>query len=180
MLKIFKSLFKKNKKEADINLNTENDNVEASIIENEKEIKESEKEAKESVEVAEIKEVAIEEKSLTENEILFLKEIDGKKVNSRLSKKTEEIVSDAYELRKILYNEGYLRIPTEYERMESLTVAELKDILKQNSLKVSGKKSELIQRITENLSEKELDKILKGKIYTLTDKGLEAVNQLSI
>lgn len=180
MFKIFKSLFKKNKKEADINLNIENDNIEVSKIESKEEVKESKKEVEETMKVTEIKEVTIEEKSLTENEILFLKELDGKKVNSRLSKKTEEIVEDAYELRKVLYNEGYLRILTEYERMESLTVIELKDILKQNSLKVSGKKSELIQRITENLSEKELDKILKGKIYTLTDKGLEIVNKLSL
>lgn len=47
-------------------------------------------------------------------------------------------------------------------------------------MKVSGKKSELIQRISENLSEKELEKILKGKIYALTDKGLDAINKLSL
>lgn len=32
LFKIFKSLFKKNKKEADINLNTESNNIEASIV----------------------------------------------------------------------------------------------------------------------------------------------------
>lgn len=175
MFKIFKSLFKKNKKETEIE-------IEIDVKENNETNKTNEKNFEALILEPEekVEEPVVTEKSLTESEILFLKEMDGKKVNSRLSKKTEEIVADAYELRKILCSEGYLRIPSEYERIENLTVVELKDILKQNSMKVSGKKSELIQRISENLSEKELEKVLKGKIYILTDKGLDTISKLSV
>lgn len=118
--------------------------------------------------------------TLTENEIIFLKEMEGKKVNAKLSKKTEEIVSNAYELRKSLCQEGYLRVQSTYEKLENLKVVELKEILKQNSLKVSGKKSELISRILECLPEKEVEKLSKGRQYILTEKGIKTINSLTI
>lgn len=74
---------------------------------------------------------------------------------------------------KLLEN-GYLKIGSAADNLNYLIMPELKDILKQNGLAVSGKKAELIARINENVPKDVLvSKIGKHKAhYILTDKGM--------
>ncbi len=73
-------------------------------------------------------------------------------------------------IEKLLKN-NFLRHSTPYESLNSLKVNELKIILKNNSLKVSGKKSELINRIKENISEQSIIEYIKEPSLIITDRG---------
>ena len=56
-------------------------------------------------------------------------------------------------------------------------VTEIKTVLKEHGLKVSGKKDELIERLGENLSEEELKQIFPKKVLSVTDKGLKFIEK---
>ena len=58
-------------------------------------------------------------------------------------------------------------------------VSDLKEILKEHNLKVSGKKDELIERLGENLTDDELKKYFKSKTYQISDKGLDFLSKTS-
>ena len=66
----------------------------------------------------------------------YLKEIAGYRIESILNAAKEK---------------GYLRNPTPKELLSSILVPDLKTILRENNLKVSGRKKELIARILENV-----------------------------
>lgn len=53
------------------------------------------------------------------------------------------------------------------------TVEELKEILRENNLKVSGKKQELVDRILNELSEKQLNSIKLIEVYKINDTAKE-------
>jgi len=78
------------------------------------------------------------------------------------------------EFTKKLVKGGYLESPSSSSISLDLscTVPELKKFLKENSLTVSGKKSELVDRLL-TIGEKKLGSIIKGipKSYILTQKG---------
>ena len=76
-------------------------------------------------------------------------------------------------IEKFLCN-GYLRVSTHKEALSGLTVAELKTILKENGLKQSGKKDELLNRIQETLTENDIKKYVSDNnlVFMLTDKGI--------
>lgn len=69
-------------------------------------------------------------------------------------------------------NWGFLRLTNNKEKLEKSSVSDLKKCLKATSEKVSGSKSELIQRILENCSEEIINKYF-ASYYTLTEKGQE-------
>ena len=71
---------------------------------------------------------------------------------------------------------GYLRVSTHTEALHSLTVTELKTILKENGLKQSGKKDDLLNRIQEVLTEDDIKKYVSDNnlVFILTDKGIAA------
>ena len=60
------------------------------------------------------------------------------------------------------------------------TVPELKSILTEKGLKVSGKKDELIQRLMENLSSQELHKLFPVGVYEITSAGERALDEYAI
>ncbi len=67
---------------------------------------------------------------------------------------------------------GLLKIATYDDKLQCSTVVELKKILKDNSLKVSGTKDELLLRIKENIPYEEYIKHLPTEDYLVrTDKG---------
>lgn len=57
------------------------------------------------------------------------------------------------------------------------TVKDLKKLLKKHDLMVSGTKAELIERLGENLSEEELKQAFPKKVFSVTEKGLEFIEE---
>ena len=60
------------------------------------------------------------------------------------------------------------------------TVPELKSILSERNLKISGRKTELIQRIIENIPENELNELFPVSVYEITPAGEQAAEPYSI
>ncbi len=76
-----------------------------------------------------------------------------------------------------LVKEGYAKIDTVKDSLEHSTIAALKKILKDK--KISGlskmKKEDVHKSIKENISEKELTSLIEIRGYSLTEKGIEAL-----
>ena len=73
--------------------------------------------------------------------------------------------------------EGYLFLASPAETLEKLPVEKLKMILKATGLKVSGKKSELTDRIRNGIDAQTLDSFFadEERVYALTEKGKQTV-----
>ncbi|MFL2071585.1 SAP domain-containing protein [Marinilactibacillus psychrotolerans] len=76
-----------------------------------------------------------------------------------------------------LKNRGFLQIGSLRLAIEKETAAVLKDILKDNGLKVSGKKAELVQRLINEVSEEKLNAIFTNRTYDLTNAGKEVLKK---
>lgn len=117
----------------------------------------------------------VDNSPLTSVEKSFLKYMDGKDVVNPYIPGywTYEYNINYKKLLTIFLVKEYLKISSAYETLKFLTVEELKDILRENNLKVSGKKNELINRIRENLESSVLEECLsKSSLkYILTPLG---------
>ena len=60
---------------------------------------------------------------------------------------------------------------------QSATVSDIKNVLKEHDLKVSGKKDDLIERLGQNLSEEALKEAFPQKVLAVSDKGLEFIEK---
>lgn len=80
-------------------------------------------------------------------------------------------INNPQNFHKKMIAENYLELATKEETINTLTVSELKQILKSNALPVSGKKEILINRIKENIDLENLTFNDQQKRYTLSDKG---------
>lgn len=60
---------------------------------------------------------------------------------------------------------------------KSATVKDLKKLLKEHDLMVSGTKDELIERLGENLTEEELKEVFPKKVFAVSEKGLEFIEE---
>lgn len=76
-----------------------------------------------------------------------------------------------------LKDRGFLQIGSLRSAIEKETAAVLKDVLKDNGLKVSGKKAELVQRLLDEVSEEKLNTIFTKRTYDLTDAGNEILKK---
>lgn len=77
---------------------------------------------------------------------------------------------------KKMIDQEYLCETNNYEKLNFLKVIELKEILKSKKLKISGKKDELIDRISSNFKENELRYYVgEDTAYKLTEKGSSLV-----
>jgi len=100
------------------------------------------------------------------------------------SKKFSDKTAKHYEttpgkLKKQAVEDAFIEPASPLAAAREFKVSELKEILKQYDLKVSGKKDELIERLGENLSDDELKKHFKSKNYQISEKGLEFLNKNS-
>lgn len=78
--------------------------------------------------------------------------------------------------KEMLITKGFLEFASPSESLSALRVSELKEILRNYSLKLSGKKSELICRIKNNLDEKDYKKH-NIKILKVTSSGLDLLSK---
>ena len=81
---------------------------------------------------------------------------------------------------KRLLHGGYLDIGDIVESINLKKVPELKAILADKELKVSGNKPELVQRLINNLDPDELNVLFPVSVYHITEKGDAALEPYSI
>lgn len=72
---------------------------------------------------------------------------------------------------------GYLQKGSLETVLQIYKVTDLKKILRENNLKLSGKKTELISRILSEVNIEKLNPYLNDNIYELTQKGLDYINK---
>lgn len=70
-----------------------------------------------------------------------------------------------------LIKQGYLEYASALESISTLKVSELKEILRDNDLKLSGNKSLLVDRIKNNFSEEMIKKYINNLSLKTTEKG---------
>jgi hypothetical protein len=86
-------------------------------------------------------------------------------------------VRDVQSLLNSLVNRGFLEIGDLRAVLSQQTTAAIKDILKSRDLKTTGKKADLVQRILDNVSEAELDRLYPRRTYVLTEIGKTALTE---
>lgn len=79
-----------------------------------------------------------------------------------------------------LLSKGYLQRGNISKSISQKTVPELKIILNEKGLKVSGKKAELIQRLIENIPQNELEELFPIGVYQITETGKLAQEPYSL
>lgn len=72
---------------------------------------------------------------------------------------------------KTLESTGFIKCASPLEIVSTLKVGELKKILADNNLSTAGKKSDFIDRIEQNLSDKDVAPYIHGNKYILTELG---------
>lgn len=108
--------------------------------------------------------------------VLYLEEIkkNPKKLLSQKIANKYNVDLDKLEQQGI--SDGFIEMETPLMVAENFKITDIKKILKEHNLKVSGKKDELIERLGENLSQDELNNHFKCEKYLITDEGLEFLN----
>ncbi|ARI78228.1 SAP domain-containing protein [Halobacillus mangrovi] len=128
-----------------------------------------------------IKEVSTEKLSngLFPGEVILIDWISGKPQNVRIPRFFYERYGvNAEESLKKLVKEGYLTEGTPFDSLVSLTIPELKELLRTKQLKVGGKKAELISRIREHFTEEEVKSLVgDNPVLTIAPKGEATLNE---
>lgn len=121
---------------------------------------------------------------------ISLSYLDAKALNFWDGKRTDFKVPDYYSnsafgrnvtpaLTRLL-NKGYLDMGDTRKRISLKQIPELKAVLSEHNLKISGRKAELIQRLIDNLPSEKLNAIFPVNVYEITDKGLAVLEAYSI
>ena len=108
--------------------------------------------------------------------VLYLEEIRKNPKKGLTDKIAKKYVTDLDKLNKQALDDGFIELESPLSVANSLKLTDIKKVLKEHNLKVSGKKDELIERLGENLSEDELKNHFKSENHIITDKGLEFLN----
>lgn len=109
-------------------------------------------------------------------ELAFLKYLPGKNPATIAGYWTHNVNIKINKLLKDLISHGYIEYKANPEK--SLRVADLKSLLAKKGQKVSGKKSELIERFLASYSDTEIEQMDIPKSFALTEKGLETVKDI--
>lgn len=86
-------------------------------------------------------------------------------------------IDDPQQILNMLLDRGFVRIATAKESIEILKVPELKQILEEAGITPKGKKSDLIQKICECVSEEDLCRKIPIRKYVLTELGNEEIKE---
>lgn len=82
-------------------------------------------------------------------------------------------IEDVNKVLESLLNRGFIKVASIENAMYKATVVELKDILRENELKVSGKKEILINRLLDEVDKEKLNNIFNRRTYEITELGEE-------
>jgi DNA-binding PadR family transcriptional regulator len=111
-------------------------------------------------------------------EAIFLERTNGHEVGEGFQGFYEyRYNTDPQKLLKSCIDKDLIEVAGVEKNMRFVKVADLKELLRLKSLKVSGKKEELINRLIENVSRNELEKHFSKKYYALTEKGSKYVSE---
>ena len=105
--------------------------------------------------------------------VLYLDSFDKNPSKKSVDKLARNYDTTHNKLKKQALEDGFIEPAPAICEARKTKVSDLKEILKEHNLKVSGKKDELIERLDENLSEDELKKYFKSKNYQLSPEGAE-------
>ena len=105
--------------------------------------------------------------------VLYLDEFRKNPTKKFSDKLAKHYRTTPNKLKKQALEDEFIERAPAISEAKSFKVTELKEILKKNNLKVSGKKDELINRLDENLTEDELKKYFKAKNYQISEPGSE-------
>lgn len=109
-------------------------------------------------------------------EVIFLERMDGHKVGSAFQGYYEyRYDTNPKKLLKICMDKKLIEVSGIEHNIKNVKVTELKEVLRDKFLKVSGKKDELIARLLESVSKEELERYFPDKYYSLTDSGRKCV-----
>ncbi len=86
-------------------------------------------------------------------------------------------IKDIDKCLRSLKDRKFLQFGSLKSAINNETATVLKDVLKANGLKVSGKKAELVQRLLDEVPEEKLNTIFTKRTYELTDAGNEILRK---
>lgn len=109
---------------------------------------------------------------LTDKERFLLHYLRNRQISWGIDAPVKKIFGDYARVIQDLKHDGYLIDDDNSYFLETKSVAELKNILKELSLSQIGKKDELIKRIKAHTSNTQREKICSELYYVLTDKGI--------
>lgn len=111
--------------------------------------------------------------------VLFLDAFRKNPTKEFAEKTAKQYETTVKKLKSQAIEDEFIEIASPLLEARKSKVSDLKDILKEHGLKVSGKKDELIERLGENLSEDELKKYFKAENYQISSKGEEFLDKNS-
>ena len=115
--------------------------------------------------------------------VVFLDWISYKKIFSNNFDDYSKFISYDLDIKnpvkkyKDFIDKGYLKKASLEVIFEAYKVIDLKNILRENNLKVSGKKSELISRIISSIEVEKLKGYIHDDFYEITTKGTEYIKK---
>lgn len=78
---------------------------------------------------------------------------------------------------QLLIDKGYVLIADIYDTLELISGTQLKGVLKKHGLKVSGKKDDLMTRVTQEINKEELEKEITTRKYLITEDGQKVLEK---
>ena len=115
----------------------------------------------------------MEKTNIKPNEIIFLDYLNGRDENIHISDSWKfDYGIDAQKTINKLINLGYLKFECNLSvNVFKATIPELKQLLKENDLKVTGNKQELAERVLGNIDVDYLSKKFNKKLFCVTSMG---------
>ena len=110
--------------------------------------------------------------------VLYLDQIN-KKPDKKIANDTyfKDYNVKVSKLKKQANEDGYLEKGNPLAAAKKRTVKDLRAILKEHGLYVSGKKDELIERLSENLTDEELKKEFPSKLISVNEEGIKFIEE---
>ncbi len=112
------------------------------------------------------------ENIISRNEIFLLHYLRNRKIEWKIDEPVKKLFFDYYSTLSSLKERGYLTDDNHSYFLQVMNIYQLKEILRSLSLPLTGKKSELIQRILANTSESDRMEICQDLYYVLTEKAI--------